>query len=175
MHTGEGLIMIEFKFNIGDFVSTVFPNTNCAGKITNRSLVPYMGIYYAIENSQAYFRESDLCLVELEKSVSGGLNKDTGKLRVDLVPVSSIRAIAEVLGGACASGKYPARNWEKGISYSRIYANILRHLMAWYDGEDKDKESGLHPLKHALCRLAMLVEYIEKNKEEFDDRPGKRV
>ena len=110
-----------------------------------------------------------------------GLNKDSGKLRVDLVPVSAIKAIAEVLGDACKPGpngeppKYPERNWQKGINYSRVYANIQRHLLDWFDGKDKDAESGLHPLKHAICRLSMLVEFVDKNMEEFDDRPNKSV
>jgi hypothetical protein len=101
----------------------------------------------------------------------GGLNRDSGKLRMDLVPPSAMKAVAEVLGKATESGKYPERNWEKGIKYSRIYANIQRHLLDWFDGSDKDYESGLNPLKHALCRVAMLIEYIERDMKEFDDRP----
>jgi len=110
---------------------------------------------------------------------SKGLNKDNGKLRVDLVPVSAIEAIAEVLGKACAPTpdgkppKYPERNWENGIAYSRVYANVQRHLLAWWKGRDIDPESGLHTLKHALCRLSMLVEYVERGMNNFDDRPHK--
>lgn len=108
-----------------------------------------------------------------------GVNKDSGKLRVDLVPTSLVRGVAEVLTKACQPGadgnppKYPERNWEKGIKYSRIYANIMRHMMDWFDGSNKDYESGLHPLKHAACRLAMLIEYDEKGMTELDDRPKK--
>ena len=122
------------------------------------------------------FSENEKMHNETAKQLSGGLNKDDGKLRVDLVPVEAIYAIAEVLGNACRSGlngeppKYPENNWRKGIKYSRIYANILRHLYAWKKGKDIDPESGLHALKHAICRLAMLVTYIENDMKELDDR-----
>lgn len=114
-------------------------------------------------------------LVNSDK-VSGGINKDSDKLRVDLVPTSLVRGVAEVLTKACQPDengnppKYPERNWEKGIKYSRIYANIMRHMIDWFDGSDKDYESGLHPLKHAACRIAMLIEYDEKGMVELDDR-----
>jgi hypothetical protein len=145
------------KFKVGDTVKFIRNTTD----------------YSAEEGALARIRGIDPSTVKLPESVTGGLNMDKGKLRVDLVPVSAIRAIAEVLGKATESGKYPPRNWEKGISYSRVYANVMRHMIDWYEGSNKDYESGLNPLKHALCRIAMLVEYEEKKLSQFDDRPKK--
>jgi len=103
----------------------------------------------------------------------GGINLDAGKLRVDLVPMSAIRAIATILGeSAQPKGKYPARNWEKGIPWMRNIASALRHIMAILEGEDVDPESGFPHSYHALTRLAMQVE-LERTGKGEDDRPAK--
>lgn len=98
-----------------------------------------------------------------------GLHKDDGKIRVDLVSPEAIYAIAEVMTFGCK--KYSPRNWEKGIKFTRIYASALRHMLEWIARRDKDPESGLNHLKHALWNIAALVTYIERGKEELDDRP----
>jgi len=46
----------------------------------------------------------------------------------------------------------------------------LRHLTAWWAGEDLDPESGLHHLAHAACCLMFLLEYTQTH-TELDDRP----
>ncbi len=40
----------------------------------------------------------------------------------------------------------------------------MRHLTAWWEGEDNDPESGLPHIYHAAANIAMLVEFIDKNK-----------
>ncbi len=102
---------------------------------------------------------------------TGGLRLDTGKPRVELVPPSSTIAIAEVLGASSEPrGKYPERNWERGMKWSKSYAPAMRHLLAWWQGEDIDKESGLPHLWHAHTDLAFLVEWARTGTGE-DDRP----
>jgi len=90
-----------------------------------------------------------------------GLKYDAGKLRLDLIPSEAIRALGEVF--TYGANKYDDRNWEKGISGDRLYAALQRHLLAWHEGETKDKESGLSSLAHALCNLAMLVTFERRN------------
>lgn len=99
-----------------------------------------------------------------------GLHKDEGKLRVDLVPFEAIKGIADVMGYGCQ--KYAPRNWEKGISYSRVYASALRHLLSWFFGQNIDTESGLPHLSHALCNISFLLYYQENKMTKLDDRPG---
>lgn len=106
-----------------------------------------------------------------EESSTGSLRFNTGKLPVHLVPVSAIGAMADVLKYGAL--KYSERNWEKGHQYSVPYACLLRHLMAWWGGEDKDPESGLPHTYHVLMNAAMLVEY-EQLEQDFDDRPKGR-
>jgi hypothetical protein len=97
-----------------------------------------------------------------------GVKLDSEKLRMDLIPASAIESLAEVL--TYGAKKYADRNWEKGIKWGRVYAATLRHLLAWWRGENLDPESGLPHLAHAMCNIAFLLEFSKKRKE-FDDRP----
>lgn len=109
--------------------------------------------------------------VENTKHISstGSLRYNKGKPPMDLVPPKAIRAMAEVLNYGMR--KYSRRNWEKGANYSVPYASLMRHLLAFWEGEDRDPESNLPHTYHILMNAAMLVEYESMNKD-FDDRPG---
>lgn len=105
-----------------------------------------------------------------------GATKDFhGKLRIDLVTPEMTRAIAEVLGTACASGKYKERDWELGLPITSVsLASAKRHILKYELGEDIDGESGLHHLKHALTNLAMAVTAVDRGNINLDDRPVRR-
>ena len=110
--------------------------------------------------------------------MSEGRKDDGGKLRYDLLDPEGLRGTVEVL--TYGANKYTrvedgktidgARNWEKGISWQRVYAALLRHLMAWQGGEDIDPESGLFHIDHAGCCLHFLQAYRHTH-TELDDRP----
>lgn len=102
-----------------------------------------------------------------EEDTNVGLKYDKEKLRYDLIPTILLRAVAEVL--TFGAEKYGDRNWEKGIEYNRVFGALLRHLYAWWDGEDADPETGLNPLWHAACNMAFLIHYIEHGMP--DNRP----
>lgn len=97
-----------------------------------------------------------------------GVKHDSDKLRVDLLPVDVLEGIASIL--THGAKKYGDRNWEGGIHFSRLYAATLRHLFAFWRGEDVDHESGLLHLDHALCELAFLSAMARRRKD-LDDRP----
>lgn len=99
-----------------------------------------------------------------------GIKFDDKKNRLDLVPVSAIEAIGRAL--THGAEKYDERNWEKGIEYGRLYGATLRHLLDWWNGSEEDDDSGLHPLDHAICDIAMLIE-MRNIHPELDDRPVK--
>lgn len=101
-----------------------------------------------------------------------GLRYNSGKLPIHLVPVSAITGIAETL--RYGAQKYEERNWESGFPYSIPYACAQRHLLAWWNGEEVDQESGLSHLKHALANIAMLIEFLETY-PKGDDRPTRGV
>ena len=99
-----------------------------------------------------------------------GNKYDGDKERYDLIPAGPLNTLAQVY--TMGAKKYDDRNWEKGIKWGRIFAAIMRHLWAFWRGEDLDQESGLpHPV-HAAWGCFTLLEYMRTH-PELDDRPKK--
>ena len=117
---------------------------------------------------------ADKAQAELEDLFHGvepqmeGVKFDQGKLRMDLLPPEVETAIARILTDG--ADKYGSRNWEHGMAWSRPYAALRRHLIAWWSGEDTDPESGHSHLWHVLTNAAFLVAYEQRNIGK-DDRP----
>lgn len=97
-----------------------------------------------------------------------GVKFDEGKLPHELLPVDALEAISRVL--AYGATKYAPRNWEKGMAWSRVYGACLRHLFAWWRGEDNDPETGLPHLSHAACCILFALAYHLRG-AGVDDRP----
>lgn len=99
------------------------------------------------------------------------LKNDKGKPTYELLPLDLLSEVNLVL--MHGREKYGECNWMKkeGFKLSRCYNALLRHLFAWWiRREDKDPETGLSHLSHAMCNLLFLV-YHFKNNKESDDRP----
>lgn len=92
---------------------------------------------------------------------------DGGKPPLSLISRTALEEEAKVM--AYGVGKYGTHNWRQGMDFSRLMDAALRHIYAFADGEDKDKETGLSHLAHARCCLAFLIEY-EGKKLGKDDR-----
>lgn len=97
-----------------------------------------------------------------------GVKHDQQKIRWDLVPYDAVNEIAKVL--TFGAEKYEARNWEKGMNWSRAFGALQRHLTRWFHGQDKDKETRLTHLANAGCCLFFLLAW-ELRKVGTDDRP----
>ena len=93
--------------------------------------------------------------------MSAGLKHDSGKLRLDLLPPEAVRALGAVL--TYGAEKYGPNNW-RGVEAGRYEAALLRHWLAWREGEARDAESGLPHLWHVLCNAAFLVALEEGKK-----------
>jgi len=98
-----------------------------------------------------------------------GAKYDEGKPRWDLLPIDALNELVAVL--SFGAGKYDDRNWEKGINYSRVYGAAMRHLTKFWNGQDKDDETDLAHLAHAMCCCMFLLSYQLRSMKEFDDRP----
>lgn len=105
--------------------------------------------------------------IDLLNLKNSALKFDADKLPLDLLPFEALEEIALVLQHGAA--KYSRNNWRKGFIHSRPFSAILRHLFAYWKGEDLDKDSGLHHLAHAGCELLFLISFI-KTKTGVDDR-----
>lgn len=91
------------------------------------------------------------------------------KPQMNLVPPRAMVLEAKVfeLGAA----KYTPYNFrESRVPASIYYAAALRHLMAWFDGEDNDEESGLLHTAHVRACMAILID-AEAQGTLDDDRP----
>jgi hypothetical protein len=98
---------------------------------------------------------------------TGAVKYDGLKPRVDLIPSEVIFAMGEMFRHG--ADKYDDRNWEKGMKWSRVFGSTMRHLWAWWGGEDIDPESNKPHLYSAACCIAMLIAYRER-KNGTDDR-----
>ena len=81
---------------------------------------------------------------------------DAGKIRPTLVPVSLVKAVAEVREYGCKKYHDP-ENWRM-VEPQRYKDALYRHLLAYLGGEEYDQESGLHHLWHMACNVAFLIE-----------------
>lgn len=97
------------------------------------------------------------------------LRYDGGKSRVDLIPPEFIEALGRHYGVGAL--KYAERNWEKGMSWSRCYASALRHMLAFWRGEEIDEETGSPHVIAAAWNMAALHWYAAHG-AGTDDRPS---
>lgn len=91
------------------------------------------------------------------------------KVPLHLVPPASIHGEAEAL--ADGAEKYGPYNWrEFDISASTYIAATLRHIHAWWDGENVAHDSLVHHIKHAKATLGIMLDAMTLGKLK-DDRP----
>lgn len=117
----------------------------------------------------------------MDKAVTGsdrttGLKDSNPKdaLGIKKVPFSAVPAnvVAEIaVGMAEGALKYGRHNYRViGVRSSVYYDAALRHLMAWWEGEDIDPESGVPHVVKAITSLVVLRDAMLNNRLE-DDRP----
>jgi hypothetical protein len=95
---------------------------------------------------------------------------------VKKAPVSTVSApFILAIGNAMLEGalKYGRHNYRTvGVRSSIYYDALIRHMMAWWEGEDIDPESGeSHIVKAGAC-LAVLYDSMHRGNLN-DDRPPK--
>jgi len=108
--------------------------------------------------------------------VSGGYPDDNpktafgvAKIPMHLVPPIAIAQCALAFDNGAK--KYGPFNWrEKTISSTVYYAAAMRHLQAWYDGENYAPDSGVHHLAHVMACCAMVLDGQSLGKLN-DNRP----
>ncbi|UFK09542.1 hypothetical protein [Xanthomonas phage DES1] len=97
-----------------------------------------------------------------------GSRFNAGKLRWGLLPYDALAQVVEVLMAGAV--KYGDSNWKKGLKFSETFESLQRHAIAWYNGETKDPETGLHHMAHVGCNALFLLWFAIRGKG-VDDRP----
>lgn len=105
-------------------------------------------------------------------SVTGG-EKGQKDARLGGGDPLALTELAKVYG--FGEQKYSRYNYLKGYQWSLSIDALLRHLMAFIGGEDRDPESGLlhtaHVAWHGLTLTSFLLRDIIGPDGSFDDRP----
>jgi hypothetical protein len=93
------------------------------------------------------------------KYLSSGVKYDNGKTQWWYLPIKPIKEIIDVL--EYGDKKYPATdgsNWKRvPDAKKRYYSALMRHITAWWDGENDDSESGKSHLAHAATNIIFLL------------------
>jgi hypothetical protein len=93
------------------------------------------------------------------------------KVKVQYIPPSAIIALGEALGEGGV--KYGPFNWrDKPVEVLTYVGGMLRHLLAYMDGEDVDPEGGKLHLGGLMANAAILVDATHCG-TIIDNRPKK--
>lgn len=109
--------------------------------------------------------------------MSGGETKETNPkdvIGIKKVPLSTLsgQVLFEMgLGMLEGARKYGRHNYRAmGVSATVYYDAALRHLVAWWEGEDIDQDSGLNHITKAMTALLVLRDSMLVG-NWIDDRP----
>lgn len=92
---------------------------------------------------------------------------NANKLRWDLFDFKSAEETLKVL--EFGANKYSPNNWKKGLNREEILESTMRHLIALFNGEEVDPESGLPHTGHINCNI-MFYRYHRDNKTFVEKR-----
>lgn len=114
--------------------------------------------------------------VDLNQTVGGPKPSVNPKDRFGSVKVSiSKLPMVAIVHGAHAmmdgAAKYGPYNWRDNPVIANIYVDAaMRHLSAWFEGQELAKDSGVHHLGHAIACCAILLD-AQMTGNLVDNRP----
>ena len=103
-------------------------------------------------------------------SETGG-EKGQKLARYSLIPPAGLIALAERYG--YGAQKYELRNWERGYDWSLSFDAMMRHAVAFWNGEEFDPDYPDSPHMAAVAFHAFALMHFCADKEsygKFDDR-----
>ena len=98
------------------------------------------------------------------KNKDKAMRHNTGKPQLSFIldAPTAMNGLAEVF--AMGSEKYERDNWKKGLDKNEIIDSLLRHLMAFKNGEAIDSESGKSHTHHVHWNALVLAEQFSEEK-----------
>lgn len=103
---------------------------------------------------------------EMQTSPTGG-TKERKDCELGYVDPAALEALGRVAG--MGARKYSPWNYMNGYNWSWSYNAMLRHMIAFWSGEDNDPESGLPHMAHAAWHALALTSFLLHSLGE-DDR-----
>ena len=94
------------------------------------------------------------------------IKADSGKLQWSLMPFEELKDVVRVL--MFGAEKYNPDNWKKCDDTKRYKDALIRHVISYVIGDEKDEESGLSHLAHAVCNCLFLM-WFDKQKENKEN------
>lgn len=104
--------------------------------------------------------------VRVTDPVTGG-QKGSKPAAFALIPAEPLWELATLYG--YGSQKYSADNWRKGYSWRLSFSACMRHLWAFWRGEDIDPESGVKHVVHAAWHCLTMAWFMDFRRGH-DDR-----
>lgn len=77
-----------------------------------------------------------------------------------MIPGGSLLEVGKVLGHGAE--KYIADGWRPGTPWRQQFASLMRHALAWSEGEDFDPESGFNHMAHVAARALFLLDFAAR-------------
>lgn len=105
--------------------------------------------------------------VEVVDPTTGG-RKNQKPEQYSLIPVGALAEVARVY--AMGAAKYSRENWRLGYDWHLSYDALQRHLNEFWAGNDRDSDSGLIHVAHAVFHCFTLITYLQEGLGT-DDRP----
>lgn len=160
------------KFQVGDRVSHSVRKDGSLATVVEVRPRGFYGIHF---DTDEYGRVSnaDEKFMSLVTEAAGVNPKDAIGMKkppLHLVPTAlNIYAAQAMRNGAA---KYGPFNWRTKPIIASVYVSAaLRHLNAWFDGEERAEDSNVEHLAHCVASLAILIDAIECG-NVVDDRPA---
>lgn len=100
------------------------------------------------------------------KEQEKALRYNAGKLQWGLVHFKSLEPMVRVL--EYGTKKYSKDNWKKGLDKTEILESMMRHIIALFEGENTDPESGELHIGHIMANAMFWQYFNEKEKKGME-------
>ncbi len=98
-----------------------------------------------------------------------GAAKGQKLAQLGAVDPQALLRVAEVAG--FGGQKYERYNFAPGFAWSLSFDALMRHLLAFWNGQDVDDESGHPHLAHAAWHCLALLSFLERDRGTDDRFP----
>lgn len=102
-----------------------------------------------------------------------GAKKEIKQAQLGAIDPKALLLLAEAAG--YGAGKYEQYNYLKGYPWSLSFNAMMRHALAFWNGEDLDPESGLPHMVHAAWHGLAMTSFLTRGIGEDDRFKGENT